>query len=550
MPWVFAHVFAFALGGSIAALVMRTPDDTDETTWRPDGAETLAHAGAALADEPTESAPEWEWAAEPAAQPAEFAVEGPAWSPQQIWERLALEDPAEYEPAEVGASAPAEEPAPRVIPATTEPVDEPRPRLPHRFAATATIVTMFFAGAALSAGAGDQVANLMESTTTTVAAEAPPVEETAPAPEAAPEAAPAPEAAVPEAAEPASEPAAADSSAASAPTGWADASSSTSSASSASGSTSAGSAYAPAVKPVSPRVRRARVVRAHQQWVAQQAVRRVKQQLRSTGAKADPEASMPGTASIVWLNRSMPDPTPAAKRLTDAFAHDLASTSKQAGSNWALVLGVLRAQGAEGRVPAGHATLRGLALRLANLQANGKTEWEAVTALTGDTTTADRAVALAHYNRAVGLWALVHGLEAAKGALTARMLADPRVDMYAGGRSDLENGRINVRVIALMSYLAESFGQVSVSCLEEGHRLYARPGVISAHMYGLAVDVSAVGGTSIQGHQEPGGITEQAVRQVLLLPSELQPKQVISLLGLGGPSFPLANHYDHIHVGY
>jgi len=25
---------------------------------------------------------------------------------------------------------------------------------------------------------------------------------------------------------------------------------------------------------------------------------------------------------------------------------------------------------------------------------------------------------------------------------------------------------------------------------------------------------------------------------------------VISLMGLGGPSFPLANHYDHIHVGY
>jgi len=40
------------------------------------------------------------------------------------------------------------------------------------------------------------------------------------------------------------------------------------------------------------------------------------------------------------------------------------------------------------------------------------------------------------------------------------------------------------------------------------------------------------------------------VRAILLLPSELQPKQVISLLGLGGPSFALANHYDHIHVGY
>jgi hypothetical protein len=28
------------------------------------------------------------------------------------------------------------------------------------------------------------------------------------------------------------------------------------------------------------------------------------------------------------------------------------------------------------------------------------------------------------------------------------------------------------------------------------------------------------------------------------------PRQVISLLGLGGPSFPLFDHDDHIHVGF
>jgi hypothetical protein len=284
--------------------------------------------------------------------------------------------------------------------------------------------------------------------------------------------------------------------------------------------------------------------------VQQQAVSRLKQAIKSPPAKLDPEASMPGTSSVVWLNRAMPDPTPAAKRLTNRFAHDLTVTSKKAGADWALVLGTLRASGAEGKVPAGHATLRGLALRLANLRANGKDDHEAVVALTGDSLLADKALALAHYDRAVGLWALVHGLEAAKPALTKRVLADSRIDIYVGGREDLANGKINVRVIALMEYMAETFNQVTVSCLEAGHRLFARPGVVSAHMYGLAVDISAVGGMTIQGNQEPGGITEQAVRDVLLLPSELQPKQVISLLGLGGASFPLPNHADHIHVGY
>jgi hypothetical protein len=74
--------------------------------------------------------------------------------------------------------------------------------------------------------------------------------------------------------------------------------------------------------------------------------------------------------------------------------------------------------------------------------------------------------------------------------------------------------------------------------------------VISAHIYGLAADISVLGGTSILGHQQPDSVTEKAVRNILLLPAELQPRQVISLIGMGGPSFPMSNHDDHIHVGY
>jgi hypothetical protein len=89
-----------------------------------------------------------------------------------------------------------------------------------------------------------------------------------------------------------------------------------------------------------------------------------------------------------------------------------------------------------------------------------------------------------------------------------------------------------------------------VTSLFSGHRLYARAGVVSAHVYGHAVDIAALGGVSITGNQEPGGLTEQAVRSIMVVPAELQPRQVISLLGLGGASFPLADHHDHIHVGY
>ena len=177
-------------------------------------------------------------------------------------------------------------------------------------------------------------------------------------------------------------------------------------------------------------------------------------------------------------------------------------------------------------------------------------EWHAFFALRSRTRYADRAQALTRYNRAVGLRALVIGLDAAKQLLEDRVLADRQIAIYRAGRIDIAAHRIDVRVLVLLRYLAAAHGQVTVSSLQSGHRLYARPGVISAHIYGLAVDVAALGGQPILGNSAPGGLTERAVRSILLLPAEVRPQQVISLLGLGGPSFPLANHADHIHVGF
>ncbi len=263
----------------------------------------------------------------------------------------------------------------------------------------------------------------------------------------------------------------------------------------------------------------------------------------------DPEAHAPSGAATIWLHRSLPDPTPPAKRLSLDFAVQLALEARSAQVSWSLMLAVLRVEGQTGPAPASSGELRALARRLAELGA-GLNATDAVGALTGSASFAEKAVALAHYNRAVGLYSLVTGLERAKPRLARLVLDDPRIDIYAGGRDDISSGLIDVRVIVLIRYLTDVFGQASVSSLLSGHRLYARPGIVSAHVYGLAIDISALGETSIAGHQQPGGITERAVQSILLLPAELQPQQVISLLGLGGPSFPLSDHADHIHVGY
>jgi hypothetical protein len=262
----------------------------------------------------------------------------------------------------------------------------------------------------------------------------------------------------------------------------------------------------------------------------------------------DPEVDHAAGATV-WLNSDAPDPTPPAARLQLRFARELVAFSRQAHVDWALVLATLRADGHNGRSPATRVALRGLAFRLGSLggRANG---WAAALSYSRNTATADRVVALRNYYRAVGLASLVRGLLSQKADLQDRVLHDARLNIYSGGRDDVAKGRVDVRVLALMLYLAQTYREVTVSCLVAGHRLYARPGHISAHVYGRAVDIAALHNISITGHQQPGGITEQAVRSILMLPGGMLPAQVISLMGLGGPSFPLANHYDHIHVGY
>jgi hypothetical protein len=434
--------------------------------------------------------------------------------------------------------------------------DSTKPRSRRRRAAvTLTFAALFVAGAAFSAAAGDQVRSTLEDsavsgqvatdgTTTDAAA----TTSTDPAPAAdsgsdggalAPaetpgesgEAAPAPDTAVPPAAvAPVSAPAAAVA-----------AKAAVQQAATRSGSLSS-LAKQPAVSKRTSQRKFVRTMSAH--------ARRHHFPVRKQAAPAPAPELEGASAGVVWLNRPLTDPTPPALRLEPRFAKHLQGVARATHVNWALMLGVLRAEGHNGAAPANLGGLRQVAARLSQTGVEKASPWAKMFSFSSDTSFADRAVALSHYYRAVGLRALVNGLNAEKARLGEKVLNDPRVSVYAGGRGDIESGRVNVRVLAVIEYLADSFGQVTVSCLISGHRLYARPGVISAHIYGLAADISEVGGTSVFGHQQPGGITERAVRDVLLLPPELMPKQVISLLGLGGPSFPLANHYDHIHIGY
>ena len=417
-----------------------------------------------------------------------------------------------------------------------------------RFATAAVFSTLFFAGAAFTAGAGDQLVKLVDSDDAALAelypAAAEPVAEVAPDPAAAPAAAePAVAPSEPAVDVPAEAPAApaageesdavslvapedvAPAAGAAAPTA---ASTPVASAPTATPAKAASRTAPPPVKP-----------QPTKKWVVKRA-----KIAPATAPEIEHDEHGYGQPTV-WLNRALPDPTPPSARLTRPFAHQLVSAAKRHDADWAAVLGVLRAQGGRGPAPATAAELDSLASRLAGAQA-----WRGALALSGRTGFADRAEALADLYRSIGVETLVTGYTASKDRLAKRLLENEDVLIYAGGRDDIAAGRIDVRVLALLGYLAERHGSIAVSSLFSGHRTFARPGVVSAHVHGHAVDVAAVGGTTIAGNQQPGGLTEATVRSVLLLPTELQPQQVISLLGLGGPSFPMRDHGDHIHIGF
>jgi hypothetical protein len=76
-------------------------------------------------------------------------------------------------------------------------------------------------------------------------------------------------------------------------------------------------------------------------------------------------------------------------------------------------------------------------------------------------------------------------------------------------------------------------------------------GYVSEHSTGDAVDIAVINGVPVTGHQGPGTLTDELIQTVLQLQGTMHPHQVISLEDLPGEtSFALADHYDHVHVGY
>lgn len=163
-----------------------------------------------------------------------------------------------------------------------------------------------------------------------------------------------------------------------------------------------------------------------------------------------------------------------------------------------------------------------------------------------------KALRLSSFYKAYGKAALVDGLDdaAAQREIIERVLDNERVDIYDGGRSDIDFGLIDPRVLVTMEFIANRYGQIGVTSLVTGHSVFTTSGNVSLHSMGQAMDIATVSDISINGHQQRNSITTKVLRDILLMPKSMQPAELISLWDLGGPSFALSDHADHIHIGF
>jgi Transglycosylase SLT domain/Peptidase family M23 len=138
-----------------------------------------------------------------------------------------------------------------------------------------------------------------------------------------------------------------------------------------------------------------------------------------------------------------------------------------------------------------------------------------------------------------------------KEALQQRVLGDEGLNIYQCGREDIEQGKIDRRVLAVLEYLRTKGFTLRITALECGHGYLTDNGSVSEHSTGDAVDIAEINGVPVTGNQGPGTLVDELIKDVLQLQGTMHPHQVISLEDLPGEtSFAEASHYDHVHIGY
>jgi murein DD-endopeptidase MepM/ murein hydrolase activator NlpD len=125
--------------------------------------------------------------------------------------------------------------------------------------------------------------------------------------------------------------------------------------------------------------------------------------------------------------------------------------------------------------------------------------------------------------------------------LGPQVLHDAGIRLSRCGRQDIQTGRVDRRLLATLEFLSVSGLKPTVSGLRCGEKTPAAEGNASVRSSDDAVDIVAVNGVPIAGHQGPGSIADSAVRKLLTLQGTARPERIVSLMSYPGAAEALAS---------
>jgi hypothetical protein len=117
-----------------------------------------------------------------------------------------------------------------------------------------------------------------------------------------------------------------------------------------------------------------------------------------------------------------------------------------------------------------------------------------------------------------------------KSELQRSVLSDPGIQLDACGRRDVQEGAIDRRALGVLEFLSRSGLQPTVGALICARGRTTAAGPVFEHFAGGTLDITAINGVPIAGHQGPGTITDATIRALLTLHGQWLPSRIYSLM--------------------
>jgi hypothetical protein len=134
--------------------------------------------------------------------------------------------------------------------------------------------------------------------------------------------------------------------------------------------------------------------------------------------------------------------------------------------------------------------------------------------------------------------------------LERAVLSDPGIKLGHCDRTQVTSGKVSRQALALLLFLSRSGLKPTVGELRCGRAVYTAKGLATAYPNAGTVDIAAINGIPIAGHQGAGTITDVTIRTLLTLQHQFMPKRIISLMKYPGAPSTVAqpNHATYIQV--